>query len=67
MIRESDFRYIHIAPNTLKVAAQFAVLSRLADSTKVSNKVEKMKLYNGEITTEFKKSEIDINELRQDC
>jgi len=66
MIRESDFRDIHIAPNTLKVAAQFAVLSRLSDSTKVSNKIEKMKLYNGEITTEFKKSEIDMKELRQE-
>jgi len=66
MIRESDFSNIHIAPNTLKVAAQFAVLSRLSDSTKVSNKVEKMKLYNGEITAEFKKSEIDLKELRQE-
>jgi len=66
MIRESDFRDVHIAPNTLKVAAQFAVLSRLTDSSKVSNKVEKMKIYNGEVTEEFKKSEIDLKELRQE-
>jgi len=66
MINESDFRDIHIAPHTLKVAAQFAVLSRLTDSTKVSNKIEKMKLYNGEVTEGFKKSEIDLKALRQE-
>jgi len=66
MINESDFRDIHIAPHTLKVAAQFAVLSRLTDSTKVSNKIEKMKLYNGEVTEGFKKSDIDLKSLRQE-
>ena len=66
MIRESDFRDIHIAPNTLRVAAQFAVLTRLAESTTVSSKLEKMKLYNGEITDGFKKSEIDIKGLKQE-
>lgn len=66
MIRESDFRDVHIAPHTLKVAAQFAVLSRLVDSAKVTNKIEKMKLYNGEITTEFKKSDIDVKAVRQE-
>jgi len=66
MIRESDFRDIHIAPYTLKIAAQFAVLTRLVDSAKVSNKIEKMKLYNGEISEGFKKTDIDIKELRQE-
>jgi serine protein kinase len=66
MINESDFRDIHIAPHTLEVAAQFAVLSRLTDSSKVSNKLEKMKLYNGEITKGFKKSDIDIKAVRQE-
>ncbi|MHA2198164.1 MAG: protein prkA [Candidatus Hodarchaeales archaeon] len=66
MIRESDFRDIHIAPYTLKVAAQFAVLSRLTDSSKVTNKIDKMKLYNGEVTKDFKKSEIDVKEVRQE-
>lgn len=66
MIRESDFRDVHISPNTLKVAAQFAVLSRLKESKKVSNLVEKMKIYNGEVTEEFKKSEIDVKTLRQE-
>jgi serine protein kinase len=66
MINESDFRDIHIAPHTLKVAAEFAVLSRLTDSSKVSNKVEKMKLYNGEVTEGFKKSDIDVKAVRQE-
>jgi serine protein kinase len=66
MINDSDFRDIHIAPHTLKVAAEFAVMSRLVDSSKVSNKIEKMKLYNGEITEGFKKSDIDAKAVRQE-
>lgn len=66
MIRESDFRDIHIAPGTLKVAAEFAVLSRLKPSTKVSNLITKMKLYNNEIPADFKKEDIDIKALRQE-
>jgi len=64
MIRESDFRGIHIAPNTLKVAAQFAILTRLVPSNKVSSIIQKMKIYNGEITEELKKQEIDVKALR---
>jgi len=66
MIRESGFRGIHIAPGTLRVAAEFAVLSRLKKSTRVSNKIAKMKLYNGEIPTEFKKTDIDVKKLREE-
>ena len=66
MIRESDFRDIHIAPNTLKIAAQFAILSRLTPSKKVSSLIEKMKIYNGEITEEFKKTEIDVKTLKEE-
>jgi len=66
MIKESSFRGIHIAPHTLKMAAEFAVLTRLTESSKVSNKVEKMKIYNGEITEGFKKTDIDVKELRQE-
>jgi serine protein kinase len=66
MISESDFRGIHISPNTLKVAAQFAVLSRLTESNKVSSLVQKMKIYNGEITEELKKQEIDVKALRME-
>ena len=63
MINESDFRNIHIAPGTLKVAAQFAILSRLTKSTKVSSLIEKMNIYNGEISEEFKKTDIDLKYL----
>lgn len=63
MIRESDFRNIHIAPGTLKVAAQFAVLTRLKPSKKVSSLIEKMNIYNGEISEEFKKNDIDLKYL----
>lgn len=66
MINESDFRDIHIAPGTLRVAAEFAVLSRMTKSTKVTNKITKMKLYNGEIPTEFKKTDIDIKKLKEE-
>lgn len=66
MIKESKFNKIHIAPNTLKTAAMFAVISRLKDSNKVGSKIKKMKLYNGEIPTEFKKEEIDIKGLIQE-
>lgn len=66
MINESDFKDIHIAPHTLEIAAQFAVLSRLTKSTKVSNLIQKMKLYDGEITPEFKKTEIDVKALREE-
>jgi serine protein kinase len=64
LIKESEFANIHIAPGTLRIAAQFAILSRLIESTKVTNFIEKMKLYNGETTEEFKKQEIDLKALR---
>lgn len=66
MIRESNFRDVHIAPHTLRVAAEFAVLSRLQESKKVSNLIQKMKLYNGESVEEFKKSDIDVKALREE-
>lgn len=66
MIDKSDFKNIHIAPNTLKVAAQFAVLSRLVPSTRISSLVEKMKIYNGELTEEMKKQEVDLKALREE-
>jgi serine protein kinase len=66
MIQESDFRNIHIAPGTLELAAQFAVLTRLKKSTKVSSLIEKMKLYDGRTSNEFKKEEVDIKKIRED-
>jgi serine protein kinase len=66
MIQESDFRSIHIAPGTLELAAQFAVLSRLKKSTKVSSIIEKMKLYDGRTSNDFKKEEVDIKKIREE-
>src|SRR5579885_978614 len=50
LLKESEaLRNIHIAPNTLKVAAMFAVMTRLEPPKKASiDIVKKMKLYDGE-------------------
>jgi serine protein kinase len=66
MISESDFRNIHISPGALKVAAQFAVMSRLKVSSKISSLIEKMKIYDGEISEEMKKQEVDVKALRDE-
>jgi serine protein kinase len=66
MIARSDFRNIHIAPGTLRVAAEFAVLSRMKKSTRVSNLITKMKLYNDEIPSDFKKEDVDVKALREE-
>lgn len=63
MIQESQFKDIHIAPNTLEIAAQFAILSRLTDSTIVTSKIEKMKIYNGETIKQTKKTDVDVKSL----
>jgi len=66
MIGESSFRGIHIAPNTLRVAAQFAILSRLIPTAKVNSLLDKMKIYNGEITEEMRKQNLDVKQLLQE-
>jgi serine protein kinase len=44
-----DFRGVHIAPNTLRVASTFAILTRLKPSKKAGlNVLTKLKLYDGE-------------------
>ncbi|MFN7946561.1 MAG: protein prkA [Blastocatellia bacterium] len=54
---------IHIAPHTLKVAAMFAVMTRLEEPKKASvDIVKKMKLYDGEDVEGFKSR--DVRELR---
>jgi serine protein kinase len=56
-------RNIHIAPHTLKVAAMFAVMTRLEEPKKASvDIVKKMKLYDGEDVEGFKSR--DVRELR---
>jgi serine protein kinase len=54
---------IHIAPHTLKVAAMFAVMTRLEEPKKASvDVVKKMKLYDGEDVEGFKSR--DVRELK---
>lgn len=65
MIAESDFSNVHIAPGTLELAAQFAVLTRLKKDSKVTNLVEKMRLYDGRTSNDFKKEEVDIKKIRE--
>ena len=66
LLKQSEaLRNIHIAPNTLKVAAMFAVMTRLEEPKKASiDIVKKMKLYDGEDVEGFKSK--DVRELQED-
>src|SRR5436305_3951924 len=58
-------RNVHIAPNTLRVAAMFAVMTRLEEPKKANiDMVKKMKLYDGEDVEGFKSK--DVRELQED-
>ncbi|HEV8636760.1 MAG TPA: protein prkA [Chloroflexota bacterium] len=49
LLDESALKDVHIAPQTLRVASMFAVLSRLEESKKAGvSLLKKMKLYDGE-------------------
>ena len=66
LIAESEFTNVHISPQSLEVAAQFAVLTRYHASEKI-NSLKKMKLYNGEYLEEFAKGkDYDIRKLREE-
>ncbi|HYV06771.1 MAG TPA: protein prkA, partial [Blastocatellia bacterium] len=66
LLKQSEaLRAIHIAPNTLKVAAMFAVMTRLEDPKKANiDIVKKMKLYDGEDVEGFKSK--DVRELQEE-
>jgi len=67
MIDESEFHDIHIAPHTLELAAQFAVLSRMKESKICNSLIKKMRLYDGEYIEEFSQGrDIDVKELREE-
>src|SRR5205085_1083602 len=52
-------RNIHIAPNTLKVAAMFAVMTRLEEPKRANvDIVKKMKLYDGEDVEGYKSKDV---------
>lgn len=66
IIAESEFTNIHISPQALEVAAQFAVLTRYHNSEQI-NLIKKMKLYNGEYLEEFAKGkDFDVRKLREE-
>jgi serine protein kinase len=67
LLKQSEaLRNIHIAPNTLKVAAMFAVMTRLEEPKKANiDIVKKMKLYDGEDVEGFKSK--DVRELQEEA
>ena len=66
LIERSEFKNLHLAPYTLTVAAQFAVLTRLVPSQILPNLIKKMKYYNGESVADKDKDQVDITQLRQE-
>lgn len=57
----------HIAPHTLELASMFAILTRLAPSSKV-DPLTKLKIYNGEeIVEKGLTKKVDIHELRDEA
>ncbi|MBL8207266.1 MAG: protein prkA [Blastocatellia bacterium] len=64
LLNQSEvLRNIHIAPHTLRVAAMFAVMTRLEEPKKANvDIVKKMKLYDGEDVEGFKSR--DVKELK---
>jgi len=67
LLNQSDaLRNVHVAPNTLKVAAMFAVMTRLEDSKKSNvDIVKKMKLYDGNDVEGFKSK--DVKDLKEEA
>ena len=67
LLNQSDvLRNVHLAPYTLKVAAMFAVMTRLEEPKRASvDIVKKMKLYDGEEVEGFKSK--DVRELKEEA
>ncbi len=65
LIGQSNLSGVHVAPNTLRVASTFAVLSRLEPSKKAGmSLLKKLKLYDGEDVDDF--GQKDLRELREE-
>ena len=66
LLHQSEaLRNVHLAPNTLKVAAMFAVMTRLEEPKRQSvDVVKKMKLYDGEDVEGYKSK--DVRELKEE-
>ncbi|HEY3081542.1 MAG TPA: protein prkA, partial [Chloroflexota bacterium] len=66
LLQESALTGVHLAPNTLRLASMFAVLSRLEESKKAGmSLVKKMKLYDGQDVDGF--SDHDVRELQDEA
>jgi serine protein kinase len=67
LLDQSDaLKNVHMAPNTLKVAAIFAVMTRLETPKRANvDIVKKMKLYDGEDVDGFKSK--DVRELKEEA
>jgi serine protein kinase len=66
LLNQSEvLRNVHLAPNTLRVAAMFAVMTRLEEPKRQSvDIVKKMKLYDGEDVEGYKSK--DVRELKDE-
>ena len=66
LLKQSEaMRNVHIAPNTLRIAAMFAVMTRLEEPKKANVDIaKKMKLYDGEDVEGFKLK--DVKELKDE-
>jgi serine protein kinase len=66
LLRQSEaLRNVHLAPNCLRVAAMFAVMTRLEEPKRQSvDIVKKMKLYDGEDVEGYKSK--DVRELKEE-
>lgn len=65
ILKKSKFK-AHIAPHTIEVASMFAILTRLAPSSKV-DPLTKLKIYNGEeIVEKGMTRKVDILELKEE-
>lgn len=67
LLHQSEaLRNVHIAPNTLRVAAMFAVMTRLEEPKRANVDVaKKMRLYDGEDVEGYKSK--DVRELRDEA
>ena len=67
LLNQSEIlRNVHIAPNTLRVAAMFAVMTRLEEPKRANvDVVKKMKLYDGEDVEGYKSK--DVRELKEEA
>ncbi len=66
LLKQSALQNVHIAPNTLRIASIFAILTRLEPSKKAGmSQMKKLKLYDGEDIEDFKQK--DIKELQEEA